>query len=1020
MVFFVIVILVIFSVGSVLITTDVSAYRVTFVTVFIEDIDDITVNNNGEAERIILRTYPHNDTPLKFSLHLSPSFASINIDDDGIVSVLLQPENVQIGTYRVEVSAKTSSIDNHKRFHVTVVPAGENIPPDIRHKIQDFKIQIADTARLYLNTKIVDYGGEDLTYESTVTNEAIVSTQIRGHMMDITGLSIGRTEIKVCGNDGIHEELCQIFDVRVPDDTPRIIDEIGSIDILMDQEVEIDLNDYFVDDDDLVYTVKTLSGSGYASADVRDSIATIRGLSVGYEDMEACADDNLNEEACQIFTVNVIIDTTPPIITAPPDIIKEADAVLTRVDDLGTPIFSDNADPNIIITNDKPDSFPLGNTTITWTATDTSGNSATDTQTVTIQDTTPPEFSFVPKDRTFEIKEAPIILTPSQIGIATATDAADENPTITHNATDSFEVGSTTIIWTATDSSGNSAHATQIITVAHIPLIITAPEKLALNATGILTFVDLDGLASIHGSSDSTTLKNNATSPYLPIGDTVILWNATDGMGNHVTANTTVTVTADDLDSDWDYKLIETQRYYIPYSAVSATKHPINSSLVVLRTSDVHHGVMHFFKSFPKNDIQGKTLTVDLELNSQPTTSVYLLDGSYSKTSSDFVRTSPILKGGGMLASYAHTYISGIATPSVVVNLMPDWSKSQLDHVTLFIDAHRPPHGQSLYISSVQIDDHSRWIFDDYKVRQNQNAGTGTFVLVPPSDESLVIHPLPVRDTFDGSLDGWTDWGATTDHTVKLSTAGRTSVNMEVDGFAIDSGIAKTVDISTLQDDQRLVISNDFRATSNTPHSAVTNARMLVFDADTDELLFNKALVAGGTRDTGWRTHTIDVTDHVSGSEAIRVVFYIHDGWSANHKTNNWYDDIRIYATGTGGASGAGDIDNPSWPPVTLPPANNATDATPTDAVKVPGMAERIESDSILLKWGIPFDDDGTTRYAVAITGPNGEVHANDDVAGMEYLFADLTPDTEYKITLKVSGEEHTQSVIHATTLPAR
>ena len=47
-------------------------------------------------------------------------------------------------------------------------------------------------------------------------------------------------------------------------------------------------------------------------------------------------------------------------------------------------------DSSFTITNNATNSFPLGVTTITWTATDNSENQSTITSTVTIQDTTPP------------------------------------------------------------------------------------------------------------------------------------------------------------------------------------------------------------------------------------------------------------------------------------------------------------------------------------------------------------------------------------------------------------------------------------------------------------------------------------------------------------------------------------------------------------------------------------------------------------------------------------------------------
>ena len=44
----------------------------------------------------------------------------------------------------------------------------------------------------------------------------------------------------------------------------------------------------------------------------------------------------------------------------------------------------------------------------------------------------------------------------------TMIDTVDSTPTITNNAPEIFQIGSTTVTWTATDASGNSATATQL------------------------------------------------------------------------------------------------------------------------------------------------------------------------------------------------------------------------------------------------------------------------------------------------------------------------------------------------------------------------------------------------------------------------------------------------------------------------------------------------------------------------------------------------------------------------------
>ena len=160
--------------------------------------------------------------------------------------------------------------------------------------------------------------------------------------------------------------------------------------------------------------------------------------------------------AYQVITVR---DTTPPVVTPPPDITVEAAALLMPVD-LGTPTVTD-ADPDPTITNDAPESFPLGTTVVTWTATDSGGRATTATQTVTVRDTTPPVVT-APPDVT---AEATGPLTTLDVGAATATDNLDQNLTATHDAPESFPPGETLVTWTATDSADNKGTAVQSVRV---------------------------------------------------------------------------------------------------------------------------------------------------------------------------------------------------------------------------------------------------------------------------------------------------------------------------------------------------------------------------------------------------------------------------------------------------------------------------------------------------------------------------------------------------------------------------
>jgi hypothetical protein len=84
-----------------------------------------------------------------------------------------------------------------------------------------------------------------------------------------------------------------------------------------------------------------------------------------------------------------IQDTTPPDLTPPADIeVEESDPLGTAVY-LGEPSVYDICDTSVVPIHDAPALFPLGDTTVTWTATDDSGNTATATQTVTVVPGTP-------------------------------------------------------------------------------------------------------------------------------------------------------------------------------------------------------------------------------------------------------------------------------------------------------------------------------------------------------------------------------------------------------------------------------------------------------------------------------------------------------------------------------------------------------------------------------------------------------------------------------------------------------
>ena len=105
--------------------------------------------------------------------------------------------------------------------------------------------------------------------------------------------------------------------------------------------------------------------------------------------------------------------------------------------------------------------FPLGETIVTWTATDSSGNSASDIQQVLVVDTTAPQITS-PTD--VEAEATSMENNIVDYGFAEASDQV-EISTITNDAPEVFPLGETIVTWTATDKFGNSSSEIQIISV---------------------------------------------------------------------------------------------------------------------------------------------------------------------------------------------------------------------------------------------------------------------------------------------------------------------------------------------------------------------------------------------------------------------------------------------------------------------------------------------------------------------------------------------------------------------------
>ena len=177
-------------------------------------------------------------------------------------------------------------------------------------------------------------------------------------------------------------------------------------------------------------------------------------------------------------------DISGPVITVPGDTQVAALGVSGTpasnpqiVDFLTGASAVDSTDPSVTITNNAPAVFPLGATTVIFSATDSLFNAATATAIVRVTDQTAPIVTAPTNMDLVSTKEGVPVTHRAIAGMVSRVSAVDAiEGALDHIVNDApavFPVGSTEVTFTATDSQGNLGMATTLVTVR---LDAVAPE----------------------------------------------------------------------------------------------------------------------------------------------------------------------------------------------------------------------------------------------------------------------------------------------------------------------------------------------------------------------------------------------------------------------------------------------------------------------------------------------------------------------------------------------------------------
>ncbi|MCB7480451.1 HYR domain-containing protein [Christiangramia sediminis] len=381
---------------------------------------------------------------------------------------------------------------------------------------------------------------------ATATDNCKVTVEQTAGPVSGSQFEIGTTTITFTATDDAGNTSECSFTITVEDNEDPTITCPADIDLT---------NDAGVCGAVVEFTIPEFSdNSGFATIEQTAGLEPGEVFPVGITTVSYTVTDEAGNSASCSFDVTVT-DNEAPVLEEMNDITMNNDnGVCGAVIEFASVAATDNCEiESVVITEgfESGSEFPVGTTTVTYTVTDINGNVSTESFTVTVNDNEDPVIS------------CPVSMTVStETGVSYATVDFD-NATATDNCEVSveqtggpvsgsqFEIGTTTVTFTATDAAGNTTECSFTVTVEdNEDPTISCPSDISQNVdAGIcgaaVTFETPEGL----DNSGNVTIEQTAglgSGEVFPVGTTTVTFTATDAAGNSVDCSFTVTVADDE------------------------------------------------------------------------------------------------------------------------------------------------------------------------------------------------------------------------------------------------------------------------------------------------------------------------------------------------------------------------------------------------------------------------------------------------------------------------------------------
>lgn len=476
-----------------------------------------------------------------------PSTIDVNQDAGKSYATVSWPEPTAVDN--VGVVSFTSNYTSGSQFNVgeTVVTYTATDAANNSYS-QSFTITVRDTEKPVITGIPSDFtvSTDDGKNYATVTWPEPTATDNVGidvfssNLANGTQFNLGTTQVTYTAVDESNNEITAIFYVTVIDtEAPTF----GRVPESMIAYVKGDVTSERVD-----WTAPwVFDNVGVTSQSASHSPGDA--FPLGVTTVTYTASDAAGNTSNIFFTIEVISDGVKPTITdMPQDMEVSTDAGKNYATVTWTEPTATDDLLMYRLTSDYSigSQFPLGTTTVTYTASDFVGNIETATFSITVIDTESPVISSMPENIVTDPAPGANYATVSWVE-PTATDNVGVVSLVSdHDIGSQFGIGTTVVTYTATDAAGNTKNESFNVTLREFekPVIKGMPSDITVSTDAGMDYATVTWAEPTANDNDgiSTFGADFASGTQFPLGETTVTYTAVDHSGNIATATFTITV----------------------------------------------------------------------------------------------------------------------------------------------------------------------------------------------------------------------------------------------------------------------------------------------------------------------------------------------------------------------------------------------------------------------------------------------------------------------------------------------